>query len=565
MATPMNILIVEDSPDDAELLVAELRRAGFVPEWIRVETEPDFLAGLERKPDLIISDYSMPQFNGLRAAELAKASGLDIPFILISGTVGEDTAVEAMKRGATDYLLKDRLSRLGQAIEQALEKKRLRDERQRSEISLKLFRTLLDQSSDGIEVVDPETGRILDVNQTTCLRLGYTRDELLAMRVPDIEATAVGVSTWKETIDEIRRSGFKIVEGRHRRKDGSTFPIEVNIRHVKLDREYLIVAVRDISGRRLAEDKMRQLSHALEQSPAAVVITDTQGNMEYVNRKFTELTGYSAAEALGENPRLLKSGEMSEEVYRTMWHTIRQGGTWTGEFHNRKKSGELYWEAACISPMLDETGKPTHYVAVKEDMTEHRRASEQLRESEERFRQLAENINEVFWMTDLTMHEVIYVSPAYEKIWGRSCASLYAAPRQWLEAIHPDDQKRVLQAAEGIQASGTYDTEYRILRPDRTERWIHDCGFPVRNAAGEFYRIVGTAVDITERKKLEEQFRQSQKMEAIGQLAGGVAHDFNNILAIIQMQAGLLKFSGLSPAQAKLADEIGTTVDRAAA
>jgi DNA-binding NtrC family response regulator len=130
MKKPLNILIAEDSQDDADMLLAELRRNGFAPKWKRVETEPDFLAELRKLPDIILSDYSMPQFSGLRAAELTQESGFNIPFILISGTVGEDVAVEAMKRGATDYLLKDRITRLGVAIEQALEKKRLQDERE---------------------------------------------------------------------------------------------------------------------------------------------------------------------------------------------------------------------------------------------------------------------------------------------------------------------------------------------------------------------------------------------------------------------------------------------------
>jgi PAS domain S-box-containing protein len=199
-------------------------------------------------------------------------------------------------------------------------------------------------------------------------------------------------------------------------------------------------------------------------------------------------------------------------------------------------------------------------------LEDEKQAGQKLRESEERFRQLAENINEVFWMTDSTMHEILYVSPAYEKIWGRSCESLYASPRQWLEAIHPEDRDKILKAATDFPVTGAYDEEFRIIRPDKTVRWVHDRGFPIRNAAGDVYRIAGTAEDITERKKLENQFRQSQKMEGIGQLAGGVAHDFNNILAVIQMQSELLKSSGgLSADQAEFADEIGVTVQRAAA
>jgi DNA-binding NtrC family response regulator len=131
--TRLNILIAEDSTDDVELIEAELRRAGFDPTWRRVDTEADFCAELQKKPDLVMADYSMPQFDGLRAAQITLESGLDIPFILISGTVGEEVAVEAMKRGAADYFLKDRLARLGQSVSQALVQKQLRAERRRAE------------------------------------------------------------------------------------------------------------------------------------------------------------------------------------------------------------------------------------------------------------------------------------------------------------------------------------------------------------------------------------------------------------------------------------------------
>ena len=158
MKTLLQLLIVEDNPDDMELLLHELRHAGFDPQWTRVQTGPDFQEALKKQPDIILSDFAMPQFDGLQALELLRESGLDIPFILISGTVGEDIAVEAMKRGATDYLLKDRVGRLGNAIERALEQKRLRAERKQTEAELRWKTTLLeaqlDSSIDGILVVD---------------------------------------------------------------------------------------------------------------------------------------------------------------------------------------------------------------------------------------------------------------------------------------------------------------------------------------------------------------------------------------------------------------------------
>jgi signal transduction histidine kinase/FixJ family two-component response regulator len=165
MSTPLNILIVEDSPDDAEMMAAQLRRAGFDPRWRRVETEAEFLAELAKLPDIILSDFAMPQFSGLRAAQLTMESGLNVPFILISGILGEEIAVEAMKCGATDYLIKDRVARLGNAVERALEQKRLREERVHTQEELLWKTTLLeaqlDSSIDGILVVDNEGRKIL--------------------------------------------------------------------------------------------------------------------------------------------------------------------------------------------------------------------------------------------------------------------------------------------------------------------------------------------------------------------------------------------------------------------
>ncbi len=149
---------------------------------------------------------------------------------------------------------------------------------------------------------------------------------------------------------------------------------------------------RDITDRKRTEDQLRKLSCAVEQSATSVVITDVRGNIEYVNPRFTELTGYTMEEALGKNPRILKSGEHSAEMYKQLWRTVTSGGKWTGEFHNKKRNGDLYWESAVISPIRNAEGVTTHFLAVKEDITERKRAEETLSQERNLLRTVFDNL-----------------------------------------------------------------------------------------------------------------------------------------------------------------------------
>jgi two-component system, cell cycle sensor histidine kinase and response regulator CckA len=289
----LHILIVEDSEDDLLLLLRELRRGGYNPDYVRVETAAEMQAALDRQHwDIVIADYTLPRFSAPEALELLQQKQQDIPFIIVSGTIGEEAAVAAMRSGAHDYLLKDNLTRLVPAVERELRE--------------------------------------------------------------------------------------------------------------------------------------------------------------------------------------------SQERQQRLW------------------------------------------------------AEQALQESEERFRQLAENITEsVFWMSDPRAQQILYVSPAFEHIWGSSCENLYANSATWIEAIHPDDRQRIQTIFFDQSLIGNYDEEYRVVRPDGSIRWIRDRGFPIKDHAGTPYRAVGFAEDITNRKSTEALLRRTERLESLGTLSSGIAHDLNNVLTPI--------------------------------
>ncbi len=164
------------------------------------------------------------------------------------------------------------------------------------------------------------------------------------------------------------------------RHDGSIFPMELSITELKTEDERLFIGIiRDITTTKLAEQELRKLSRAVAQSPMAVVITNPQGTIEYINTAFTKSTGFSYDEALGKNPRIIKSGQVDEKVYQNLWNTVTEGKVWEGELLNKRKNGELYWEYTIISPLRNKKGETTHYLAVKEDVTRRKKAEAQLK------------------------------------------------------------------------------------------------------------------------------------------------------------------------------------------
>jgi len=249
----------------------------------------------------------------------------------------------------------------------------------------------------------------------------------------------------------------------------------------------------------------------IETAPDAIILADGRGTIMLWNKAAQHLFGYSEEEVMGQPLTCLMPARYRDahlkglERVRSSGHSRLAGKA--VELHGLKKDGTEFPLELSLGTW--QSGGSMFFSGIIRDITERKRSEEALRESQERFHQLTESIREVFWMTDPEKNRMIYISPAYEGIWGRTCESLYASPRSWLDAIHPDDRDRVLQAALTKQISGAYDEEYRIVRPDGSTRWIWDRAFSIRDASGHVYRITGIAEDITDRKQAEQALQQA--------------------------------------------------------
>ncbi len=266
----------------------------------------------------------------------------------------------------------------------------------------------------------------------------------------------------------------------------------------------------DITEGKLAQEQARKLSLAIENNPASVVITAKDGTIEYVNPTFCEVTGYSAEEAIGNNPKVLKSGDLPPSFYKELWDTILAGNVWRGEFINRKKNGEEFWESASISPIKDDKGEITHFVAVKEDITEQKKIQETLRKSEERFRGYFE-YSQVGMTVTAPDKGWIEVNDQLQQMLGYNLDELRRMT--WAELTHPDDLEEDLNNFQKLMAGeiNDYAMDKRFIRKDGEIVYTSLTVSCVREENGDVQNILASMMDITERKKAEQETKNSQE------------------------------------------------------
>lgn len=405
---------------------------------------------------------------------------------------------------------------------------------------------------------------IIFANDSFLALTGYEREEVLGqsyhfMMGADTDPDA------RAQIEAASDEGFSATypEVLYYRKDGSTFWAIIFIGPV-FDENHAVVqhfaSFLDVTRRKQSERRFRDFA---ECASDWMWETDSNGRFTYFSGRVTEVLGYEISELIGMRWRDLLAQDGTIEQIEQAVH--QQQPFRELEYELVAKDGDRRVVVISGTPVIGDNGAFLGYRGTGSDVTQREHTLAALKRNEERFHEIAETIRDVFWVSDPNKQRMMYVSPAYEDIWGTSPQELYDNPTSFMDAIHEDDIDRMREAI-ARQADGLYyEEEYRIRRPDGEERWIRDRGYPVHDTDGYLVRVIGVAQDITAQRRLEHQYQQAQKMEAVGQLTGGVAHDFNNLLTVILGNAeAVLADMDKDNAHYRLISMIGSAAERAA-
>ena len=389
MEQPLNILILEDNPSDAELIKVTLKKAGIKSNNLFVvDNKADYKKTIENEElDIILSDYSLPQFDALSALEITKEILPKVPFIVVTGTLDEETAVDTIKSGAWDYVLKERIVRLGPAVENALKLKKEKEKAQ------------------------------------------------------------------------------------------------------------------------AAEKEIQKLSAGIEQSPSAIIITDVEGNIEYVNPGFEEITGYTKDEVKGVKAEFIKASLAQENEEKELWETLKAGKEWKSVIQNKKKSGEYFWEKATISPIKDESGNITNFLAIKEDITQQKKAEDRVKYLKE-FNELVLNTMSKGLLVEDKEGKIIFSNPALRELTGYSDEELIGI--HWYKLLHNEvnEEKRNKIVNREFQSKETLEVQITHKSGAKIPVYI---SYNNIEKDKQFDGSIVSFTDIRELKEKEEELKRAKE------------------------------------------------------
>jgi PAS domain S-box-containing protein/putative nucleotidyltransferase with HDIG domain len=450
--TKIKILHLEDDKSDAEIIRITLEMAKLDCAITHAKNRIEFEEALLNKNfDIILGDYRLPGYDGTSGLKLASEICPDVPFIFVSGTMGEDAAIEGLTLGATDYVLKQKLSRLVPAINRALSEVANLKKRKQAEDelldSMMRFRAVADSAIEGI-ISSDSMGHIIYWNKAAKTIFGYSEKEVIGKKIsilfPErLREEYIGRIGFEVKFD-IQRLIGRTVEGIGCRKSGEEFPLDLSIANWKTkDGTFFTAMARDISQRKEAERNLKIQSAALAAAANGIVITNNTGEIAWVNPAFSTMTGYSPQDVIGKNPRILKSAQHNKKFYTNMWETILSGRVWKGEIINRKADGSLYTEEMTIAPVRESKGEISHFIAIKQDVSD--------RKQHEHEREAIISVSNVM-RNAITRNDLL-------KVFFKQIVELFDANGSMLVKENPIDKGAIIEYGYGVigeRFSGLY-------------------------------------------------------------------------------------------------------------
>ena len=533
MISPVNVLLVEDNPFDAELITHELRTLEEPVECRRVDSKSEFEEALTDPPDVVLIDYNLPSFDMFAAMEMTEQLGLDIPFIVVTGHVGDELAAECIKRGATDYVLKDRMGRLPQAVRTALEQRELKERARELQASMERsearFRELVQNLKDVVAVVD-DHGRVTYVSPGVRELTGYDPEDLIgASGFSFVHPEDSGESLVELAGLIAQPGGERTAEIRAMTKDGRSIWIEARAVN-RLDIPSIsgiVVNFHDITERKVGEierasllerqqELVDQLRLLLDSTGEGIYGVDAEGRCTFVNPAAIELLGYVAEEWIG------------AKVHDLIHHAHPDGSDYdaadcpiTGSFKagdDASVTGEVFWHkdgtplpVEYSSHPLLQGEVPTGAVVVFKDVSARLKMESELRASEELFRNafVAGNAGMALISPD---NRYLSVNNSLCEMVGYTRDELMK--KKWTDLTHPEDLESNVGEVEALLAGDRppYHLTKRYIHKSGRIIWVEISDSVVRRPDGVPLYIVTQIQDVTERKRAEEALTQSQKL-----------------------------------------------------
>lgn len=543
----LRVLYVEHYSADTDLTTHHLNQFAPHIHLSVINTAEETLALLSKSPDyinqfdLLLLDYRLPGISGLELIkQLRDEHQITLPMVIITGQGNEEIAIQALRLGAADYLVKRTgyLHKLPVVLENAFHQAKLIQEQQALRESEARFRRMAENAPDIIFRLRLFPARQYEYVSSAATHItGYTPEEFYADPNLGIKIVHPEDTARLEASDRGENPFDNPLEIRWIHKNGDIYWTEQ--RSVPIyDKDNRLIAIegisRDITNRKKTEEEIRLQSAALNTAANAIIITDPDGLIQWANPAFLTLSGYSKTEILGKKPgELINSGMHDELFFRNMWETILSGNVWHGELINRRKEGELYSEKMTISSLKDETGKISHFIAIKQDISERKQTEEdrgrlltQVREQANRIQNIMDTVPEGLLLIN-NEGRILSANPTAKN----NLAVLTGKPEP--DYLTHLGNKPLTELLTKQQTAGWHDID------------VEDRHYSIIVRAMEYgpesdYWVIAIK-DMTE-DRIRQRYQQAQeRLATVGQLAAGIAHDFNNVMGVIILYARMLR------------------------